>query len=460
MVLERPLTVKFSLRGLRGLKYEEVLEGLPLPIPHVQAVQLTYSNCLITLDNSDSKGIVKEQGLKIRGRIISVSDADVNIINVTIKDAPFELSNDFIFTHLMKYGDVIAGSMVHGIIKGTSIKTGTRYCKMSHIKEPIPNLTKFGEFNVRIFYDMPDQDRATPKRCFICNSTDHLQKDHGKSTTCENSGLVSQEKTDRAQLTMHGKQVHSTPVKLGNPAVLFPGNGDQGTVNPNMVVLGASNVKTMLFKDKDTIVVAQSGVGADQVSDLLDIFQDKYSDKKHLVNKAAIHLGTNDINRVSKDSDKVILRITSAVKKVQNFFPAVTEVGLCSVPPKRGSGANNDSYNNTVKLVNTFLKKYCESESGVSFIDNDPILLDQNGHAKKSHFKKDDGSGIHFNEAGRKEVARNIEEVMNPPSGFLCTPGPTNEKKRSHSMLSPDSGGEQEAKRPDVENQNKDESYV
>jgi hypothetical protein len=46
---------------------------------------------------------------------------------VTIKDAPCEVSDQFIATHMSKYGQVINGSIKRGVIKGTNIENGTRY---------------------------------------------------------------------------------------------------------------------------------------------------------------------------------------------------------------------------------------------------------------------------------------------------------------------------------------------
>jgi hypothetical protein len=40
----------------------------------------------------------------------------------TIKDAPYEVSDSYIATQMMKYGEVIPGSVRRGYIKGTNIE--------------------------------------------------------------------------------------------------------------------------------------------------------------------------------------------------------------------------------------------------------------------------------------------------------------------------------------------------
>jgi hypothetical protein len=49
---------------------------------------------------------------------------------VTTNDAPCEVSDQFIATHMSKYGQVINGSIKRGVIKGTNIENGTRYVQI------------------------------------------------------------------------------------------------------------------------------------------------------------------------------------------------------------------------------------------------------------------------------------------------------------------------------------------
>jgi hypothetical protein len=47
--------------------------------------------------------------------------------NVTIKDAPCELSDIAMCGYISTFGEVVQDSLRRGTMKGTSIQTGTRY---------------------------------------------------------------------------------------------------------------------------------------------------------------------------------------------------------------------------------------------------------------------------------------------------------------------------------------------
>ena len=89
------------------------------------------------------------------------------ITNVTIKDAPYEVSDCYIATHMMKYGEVIPGSVRRGYIKGTNIENGSRYLQIINCVPPLPNRTDFGRFEVRLF---ADNNRT---QCLHCKQTNH-----------------------------------------------------------------------------------------------------------------------------------------------------------------------------------------------------------------------------------------------------------------------------------------------
>jgi hypothetical protein len=68
--------------------------------------------------------------LTLKNRSANFFEIDKNVTNVTIKDAPCEVSDQFIATHMSKYGQVINGSIKRGVIKGTTIENGTRYAQI------------------------------------------------------------------------------------------------------------------------------------------------------------------------------------------------------------------------------------------------------------------------------------------------------------------------------------------
>ena len=114
-MISRERTFHFQLRGLQGLAHEEVLGSLQ---EEIQAVQITDTECFITFKHAGTKLEIQNNGLKIRDKEIVLFDSDLDVTNVTVKDLPVELGDDFLVSSLMSFGEVVSGSVVHGKIKG------------------------------------------------------------------------------------------------------------------------------------------------------------------------------------------------------------------------------------------------------------------------------------------------------------------------------------------------------
>ena len=151
-LIRRPLTVAFPISGV---PHERVLESATTAVnpTEIRAIQITERTCLITVKTTNAREQLVETGLEIRGHRWFPQMVDSDITNITIKDAPVELSDTYLCTQMMRYGQVIQGSMRRGKIKATEIENGTRYLKMSGIKQIIPVNAQFGRFHVRIFCD-------------------------------------------------------------------------------------------------------------------------------------------------------------------------------------------------------------------------------------------------------------------------------------------------------------------
>jgi hypothetical protein len=192
--VSRDLSVHFYTRGLPRLAHTEVLDALDATIDrgHLQAVQITATECVLTLSHRETKYTLLMNGFDIRDRHVDVHDVEKSITHVTIKDLPVELDDKFVVSNMMKYGVVVDDSIRRGTIKDTQIQTGTRYLNLLNCNAIIPNTTQFGEYDVRLFadnnkteckhcqstahahYRCPNRPVVQPKRCFRCNSTDHL----------------------------------------------------------------------------------------------------------------------------------------------------------------------------------------------------------------------------------------------------------------------------------------------
>ena len=129
-----------------------------------------------------------------------VFDVDKIVTNVTIKDAPYELSDIFILQHMRTFVEVVEHSIRRGTIKGTGIETGTRYVQLVNCRKVIPVLTTFGRFKVRLFLDNKTEckvckDTGHPsfrcpqkeqqqRLCYRCKSPSHITRDCTNDIVC------------------------------------------------------------------------------------------------------------------------------------------------------------------------------------------------------------------------------------------------------------------------------------
>ena len=197
----RPLTVRVNTRQFSRLAHEEVLTSIENVVDPatVKAIQITENTCYVTVDSNDVKEDILMAGLNIRGTYNNVYDVEKILTNVTIKDAPYELSDYFLIEHMRKFGDVVENSLRRGKIRGTEIETGTRYVQLTNCKEAIPIQTSFGRFKIRIFSDNKTECRVcgetghpffrcprkeTERKCFRCKSPSHLTKDCLNEIVC------------------------------------------------------------------------------------------------------------------------------------------------------------------------------------------------------------------------------------------------------------------------------------
>jgi Zn ribbon nucleic-acid-binding protein len=132
---------------------------------------------------------------------------------VTIKDAPCEVSDQFIATHMSKYGQVINGSIKKGLIKVTNIANGTRYVQILNCALILPARTNFGRFQIRLYADNYRTEcsycqqtnhpyyRYTTKptsikTCYNCNKQGHIAKYCKYDISCKHCGKSGYIKRD------------------------------------------------------------------------------------------------------------------------------------------------------------------------------------------------------------------------------------------------------------------------
>ena len=82
--LTRPLSVRFSTRGISRLEHEKVLEGLEEYIDpsSVKAIQKTENACFVSVNANETKERLILEGINIRGTYSSIYDVERVITNV------------------------------------------------------------------------------------------------------------------------------------------------------------------------------------------------------------------------------------------------------------------------------------------------------------------------------------------------------------------------------------------
>jgi len=92
--IQRHLSVHFSTSFTKSIAHTEVLEEIEKLVEKklIQSIQITETNCIVTVFDPDTKHILLTRGVEIRNRYIKFVDVEKQVTNITIKDAPCELS--------------------------------------------------------------------------------------------------------------------------------------------------------------------------------------------------------------------------------------------------------------------------------------------------------------------------------------------------------------------------------
>ena len=93
--LQRDLSLHFGHRFLGGVRYEEVLEALDkeIDIEKLNSIQITEKDCVVTVSENDLKQKLLRVGLNIKDKFVRFYSVEKEITNVTLKDAPYEMSD-------------------------------------------------------------------------------------------------------------------------------------------------------------------------------------------------------------------------------------------------------------------------------------------------------------------------------------------------------------------------------
>ena len=114
------------------------------------------------------------EDISLRDRTVQFLDVEKTMTNVSIKDAPYELDNSYIATQILKYGEVIPGSVRRAYIKYIHVENGSGYLQILNCIPTLPNITKFGRFEVRV---LAENNITEGIHCGKKNHTRHTRAD-------------------------------------------------------------------------------------------------------------------------------------------------------------------------------------------------------------------------------------------------------------------------------------------
>ncbi|VDH95574.1 Hypothetical predicted protein [Mytilus galloprovincialis] len=162
--------------------------GYTISYANLQTKLNHEKECIVSLKDVESKDTLVVNGITLRNRSVNFFDVEKSITShVTIKDAPYELDDRYIVAQMIRFGQIVPGSVKRGYIKGTEIENGARYIDILNCEPVLPLRTSLGRFEVRLFAD----NNRTP--CFHCKLIGHSSyqcKDRPKIMMSEGSVLL------------------------------------------------------------------------------------------------------------------------------------------------------------------------------------------------------------------------------------------------------------------------------
>lgn len=171
------------------------------------------------------------------------------------------------------------------------------------------------------------------------------------------------------------------------------------------IVLFVGSSSFRMWKDAADVFskynAVNRGFGGSHFNDVhhyFDALIKKYSPKTLL-----LYEGDNDVAH-GKSPDRVLHDFKKLVEKMKSET-TVENIALVSIKPSPAR------WNISNKMIdaNNRMKEYCESQSGVSFIDIWPLMLDARGKPDNQLYI---GDGIHMNHCGYKLWEKKFLEYL------------------------------------------------
>lgn len=453
---KRDLSIQFNIRSFKGIKHDNIIDEIKkiVEIEKVKSIQFTENNCIVSLQDNKSKEEVLVKGITLNNRSVSFYDVEQNITNVTIKDLPYELDNQFVYTQMIHYGKPIPNSIRRGLLKGTNIENGSRYIQIMECDKTLPNRTSFGRFPVRIFADNnrtvcqycqttdhPSymcKQKPDNRRCYNCFLTGHIASDckneplckyckktgHNKFN-CEELEMVKarREYGDYAHDILDGRRSeqinnecsdreHSEQVNNEYSNIEHEENDEQSDTcdcideenktTDVTVILGASNTKRLGKFSENVVNASVSGAGFASIGQCIELALTSLDRSVKNVKNVLVCLGTNDVTKNRDDCDQVNITFSHAISAVAKTFPD-SRIGVTSVLPRKGRGQHIMKLNEISDKVNRYVRKWCAGTTALKYIDTVSAFSNQ-GSAIKNLYDANDPSGVHISNLGQEKL--------------------------------------------------------
>ena len=249
--------------------------------------------------------------------------------------------------------------------------------------------------------------------------------------------------------TAHISQTNNIVIKTSAATTNMPDNGmaspRQEGVNQNdnqsipephtqpckTLVIGDSLLRDM----NEPVGVCISYEAGATLSSALDLINKANDNHTGLMNpdNVVIHLATNDVMYQSTSAAMTIVNYGVTLENVSASFPEAV-IGLCSIPPRKGTSIDIKRSKETARMVNEYLESMALSKpEKYVWIDTWSKFWSTKGHTIKQFYQSSDQKRVHLNAPCKYIIINTIVNSLLHESAGGC-------KRKYSSNHSPTAG--------------------
>ncbi|CAH1780936.1 unnamed protein product [Owenia fusiformis] len=422
----RDMTLKCSHRDTGWSNETTILNSL-LENVHEDdliAIQISRRDVHITFASQTAKSQAKKFGIHINGLYVELLEDENDNMKITLRDIPIQVNDEVINAYIAQFAKV-TGNIYHGYVKNTSgertrIKDGVRFIHVTEIMRPIPNNPTIAGFMGRLSY------RGQP--CGICNEVGHpdYRCDKRRKPVCFNCQQPGHfAKTCTLEPVCHkckgqGHRGNDCPAPLNASKTIMTEDEQKNTKasdksikssdSPQIdtIITGCSIAKGIYtsMKREGVSEKTKSGAGIEDI----DILMKRDKIDNQCLEKIIIQAGTKNLVYDNERVESCLVKYESCVKSLHLRHPQASIV-ISSITPVH---PYDKKIQGKIDTMNKQLNMMCRREDFLVFVNNDAMLLSNQGKTSKSDFKENDVKGVHLSPHGYNKVANHINSVATP----------------------------------------------